>query len=631
MKSASEMKEYKEKLALLDFGFNDLNGDGIADTLLFRWNGKTTIFISDNGELPWSAPKTDWNAFFNKAFNTDKPTQLWNEMRAGWGSYTLLIDRNGDGCFDGSEDFFYHALDLNGDGYPEATFHHLTGYPGFKGNDPPWSNKLHVVLDGDKDISYIDFKDFIYREEQEYDSDGRYYMNVHGSGFFLNSYSTAPMDSWENPIAWYDFDGDGRTNMVMRVADNNLENGLYRGDANEFEVAFELNNNTREGKYHSLDFQLTYYTLARKGMDYSDFVDNIPQLALFPGSEYISGDRAQTRGQTKRRYFPYLDGYRLGTDYPDWEGCFMIFDEDDDSNRWEELFSTHETKQNAADDFYLCADQIGDRIERDIDFGGGGQIYVGCFDNRLHLYHAEEAYWDIDYFGVWQGAIDHPFESEGPKPPKGLRYNKVKYYDNDRDGYIDYIEYGVARYGYSEDAWTIERSVDLLQCCAIEDIQTARISPQVESPATGWRLETWDGTPFTPHTFEGTAPKDAFDKYVAVYDASANKMWEDAQKLYDCAKSLGLNKSEHMDVCCETVLEWGMAANMTDATVPKGYTRHLTASNRREKYHNGYWLREKVYEDILGEDEPDKNILNKFYYGGKIDCLCAYLYSKYEL
>ena len=597
-------------------GFYDLNGDGIMDALMFEWNGKAAIFIADSGALPWDNPRDDWNAYFNKAFNADQPTKLWNEERKGWGSYTILVDRDGDGKFDGPADFFYHALDLNGDGYPEAVFHHLVGYPGFGGDDPPYSNKLHVVLDGDKDTSYLDFKTFIYREEQEYDKNGKYYMNVHGSGFFLNAYSIDTIHSWESPIAWYDFDGDGRTNMIMRVGDIYLDNGCYRGEANEFEAAFELNGNTNENKYHSLDFQLTFYALKGSGMSYREFEDNIPQLAIPYGSEHFNGNLLKTRGQTKRRYLPYLDGYKLATDYPGWEGCFLIFDEDDDSNRWEELFSTHETKENSSGDFHLCADQIGDRVERDIDFGGGGQVYIGCFDNRIHLYHAEDAYWDIDYYGVWQGSIDHPFDTEGPKPPKGLPYSRVRYYDRDKDGYIDYIEYGTMRYGV-EDSWRAERCVDLLKYCTVEALRTKLTAPQVQSPLTGWRLENWDGKPFVPDTFIKTSPKDAFDKYLALYDTAANKMWNDATELYNCAKQLKLNKSEHLDANIEI--------DMSHAKVPKGYTRHLTASDRRAKYHNGYWLREKVFEDILKYSGLNKDVLCGFYYSGEINKLCAYL------
>lgn len=608
-------------------GFHDLNGDGVMDTLAFEWNGKAAVFIADSGRLPWDAPKADWNAYFNEAFNADEPTRLWNNARAGWGSYTLLVDRDGDGRFDGAADFFYHALDLNGDGDPEAVYHHLMGYPGFHGQEPPFSNKLHISLDGERDTSYIDFKNFIYAEEQEYDAEGRYYMNVHGSGFFLNAYSPDPRDAWENPIAWYDFDGDGRTNMVMRVTDVHRENGLYRGDVSEFEAAFELNGNTGPGRWHSLDFQLTFYALNRKGPDYRVYEDDIPQLALFPGSESLSGERAAMRGQTTRRYLPYLDGYRLGTDWPGWEGCFMIFDEDDDSNRWEELFSTHETRENSADDFCLCADQIGDRVERDVDFGGGGQVYIGCFDNRLHLYHAEDAYWDIDYFGVWQGAIDHPFPTEGPKPPEGLLYERVRYHDHDGDGYIDAIEYGTVRYGSEAESWTVNRRVDLLQYCTPAQLQTPLTAPGVQSPLTGWKLSNWDGAPFSPAAFEGTGPKEAFDKYEALYAAAAEKMWADAQKLHACAQKLGLNRSERLDADLEAGFSREALAAMAKATVPKGYSRHLAAAGRREMYHHGYWLREKVFADVLCYGGFDEAALCRLYYPGKIDELCEFLFT----
>jgi len=54
----------------LKLGYNDVNHDGIDDTLLTLWNGKRVAFIGDDGILPWSKAEEgrDWNAYFNEAF-----------------------------------------------------------------------------------------------------------------------------------------------------------------------------------------------------------------------------------------------------------------------------------------------------------------------------------------------------------------------------------------------------------------------------------------------------------------------------------------------------------------------------------------------------------------------------------
>ena len=197
-------------------GFYDLNGDGVMDTLAFSYLGHSAMFISDNGTLPWGEePSEGWEAYFKSAYYAGEPKNPWNEERASWGSYTLLIDKDDCGRFDSPGDFCYRAFDLNGDGAPEAEYYHL-----FPGEDwCPYSNKFVVNLNGERDLSYLDFLSLSYPDEQLYDAGGKYRMNVHGSGFFVNSYSAYPETSWEAPIAWYDFDFDGKTNMVMRVGD----------------------------------------------------------------------------------------------------------------------------------------------------------------------------------------------------------------------------------------------------------------------------------------------------------------------------------------------------------------------------------------------------------------------------
>ena len=64
--------------------------------------------------------------------------------------------------------------------------------------------------------------------------------------------------------------------------------------------------------------------------------------------------------------------------------------------------------------------------------------------------------------------------------------------------------------------------------------------------------------------------------------------------------------------------------------VPKGYSRLLVGKSRREKYHNGYWLKEKVFADILKYSSLDKATLEKYFYTGRIDELCEYIEANYK-
>jgi len=213
-------------------------------------------------------------------------------------------------------------------------------------------------------------------------------MNVHGNGFFLNSYSQNTQRAWENPIAWYDFDFDGRTNMVMRAADTHSEPGghgnptegdqRYRGDLSEFEISFELNGNTSPTKSHSLDMQLTFHQYPGPGPSYLNYEDHIPQLKGLPEAAFLSDKLLSTRQETIRRYWPYMDGFRLATEFDRWQGVWLLFDEDDDDNRWEEMFSKHE------ESWVGFSDRIGDRTEVDSDYGGKAKLYVGKCDGRIH-------------------------------------------------------------------------------------------------------------------------------------------------------------------------------------------------------------------------------------------------------
>lgn len=606
----------------LHWGYNDLNRDGTADTLVFRWNHKTVAFVADDGRLPWKADveEQDWNAYFNEAFNAgQEPPQTWNEIRGTWGNYTLLFDRDDSGRFDDSNDFYYKTLDMNHDGAPEAEYYHL--FPGHP--TPLYSNKLVVNLDGQRDMSYLNWQTFFYASnEQRYLPGGKYVANVQGSGFFLNSYSKYVQTAWENPIAWYDFDFDGRTNMVMRAADTHViaEPGsqAYRGDLSEFEIAFELNGNTSDQRWHSLDMQLTYCQYHGTGPDCKNHIDRFPLLKGLPEAAFLSENMLSTRQDTTRLYFPYIDGYKLGTDSDLYASVWLLFDEDDDDNRWEEMFSFHEGGWAA------FGDKIGDRWENDNDFSGKAKLYVAKFDNRIHLCGADDCFWEIDYLSLYRGVCDRKDTAEGPEPPKGLRYPLVRYYDTDKNGFIDKIERQTVEYGSEADTVVVEEVIHLLDFATPDNPHPdicELIDPRVDVPLTGWKVETWDGEPLQAKDFEGTPCKAGFDKFHQLYGTVGERMWSDAMKLYTAAKEHNLNKSEKLDENLKLQYTKEELAAMKTLAIPAGYSKLLAGGSRREKYNNGFWLREKVFLDIKERSGLDGKLLDRLYYTGKIDQL----------
>lgn len=616
-------------------GYHDLNEDGVMDSLLFVWNKHLALFHSEERKLPW--PKEmegrQWSLYFNIAFKVNHGRNPWNPIRKDWGTFSLLIDKNDDGHFDTQNDFFYRAIDIDGDGAPEAEYYHL--FPGQTWC--PWSNKTHISLDGDHRMSYLDFATLTYPDEQAYGKGFEYHMNVQGNGFFTNSYSAHPDLSWETPIAWYDFNGDQCPEMVMRVGDtlNNdvIQGGIlakgqdhYSGKISEFELAYELNGNTSKDRRHSLDMQLTFVNYDQPTFDYTSMQDRPSWLKDDGLLSELHGHMAATREESTRTYLPYMDGCQIAMGHPDWAGVFMIFDEDDDDVRWEEMFSTQEDKvEHQVPGFGRCGDQIGDRTEFDTDYQGKGMLYRGTFDGRIHLYHAEKAVWDIDYQALFKGSVDHQVDTEGPRPSEGMRYPRVHYLDKDHDGFIDTIRYTTVEYLHEKETEKLIREIDLLSFTEDPSVLHSELfDPRTDAKLTGWKLENWDGKPLTSKDFENAPIKKYYDHMKAYYETICRQMWQDAQIVYQAALKHGLNRSETKDRLIP-VLTLDELIDMKEYGIIEGYSRHLKAEDLREEYHNGFWLREKAFADILKYSGLDTFTLEKLYYTGQYEALAEYL------
>ena len=144
-------------------------------------------------------------------------------------------------------------------------------------------------------------------------------------------------------------------------------------------------------------------------------------------------------------------------------------------------------------------------------------------------------------------------------------------------------------------------------------------------PASGWRIETWDGSPLRPEDFDRTPNKEVYDKMIALYDEVCRQMWAGAWKLYQAARRHRLNVSEDRDRDLKRTYTHAELARRTDVLVPQGYSQHLSGQTRRDRYHNGFWLREKVFADVVAHSGLERFTLEKYYYTGRIDRLCEYL------
>src|SRR5260370_37434728 len=83
------------------------------------------------------------------------------------------------------------------------------------------------------------------------------------------------------------------------------------------------------------------------------------------------------------------------------------------------------------------ADSLGDRGEFDEDNSGGGKLYVGVFDRKLHLAGAEWGAWLVDKNAEFHSGVKTP----SPKPQAPRVEGVVKYTDTDNNGFLDTDEY----------------------------------------------------------------------------------------------------------------------------------------------------------------------------------------------
>ncbi|HEU4767939.1 MAG TPA: hypothetical protein VFS77_11205, partial [Pyrinomonadaceae bacterium] len=207
------------------------------------------------------------------------------------------------------------------------------------------------------------------------------------------------------------------------------------------------------------------------------------------------------------------------------------------------------------------ADSLGDRGEFDEDNSGGGKLYVGRFDRKLHLYGAEWGAWTVDKNAEFHGGNKTP----SPKPSATRVEEVVKYTDTDKNGFLDLIEFD-----YDGDR-TIDLRVSLLDYkSAAQPVPDGAVV--LNTPAAGWK-----------------GLNEAFTE-------AANQSFQEALLIYRAAWRRGL-----------TTPEIDKLAN---------------ASSVGQRYHNAYWIKEKIFREIRAQIKHDKALeqeLIRLYYLGSFN------------
>ncbi|MBC7889664.1 MAG: hypothetical protein H7Z13_17450 [Ferruginibacter sp.] len=423
----------------------DLDKDGDPDLLYYAvYSGVPVVWIDDDDDMKWTDVEGDAD------------------------SDCLLIDRNKDAVFAGPEDFSIDWCDEDKNGIADIQVIVNNGSAG-KRNFFDWASEIMYVFDDDKDsiMHYIDWN-ALSMLAWEHNGHSNFYEDYHGNTSFIKMHASSfRIDdlrySWENPFIFYDTDNDGLSEMAIRFVNTpsfrskdtlnpvfkNIDTAYdahFNGMMDYTGISWDLDNDN--GPANEFDFDMSLL-LKGTGFDYNKQRHRFKSLrGLGKQSEFLFYDKRWR--QLEELIYPGRDSaWNLIFKKGQWKECSLVFDEDDDCNRWERV-EFYEAKDlfktgggNGGLDNNLQADVAGDRGEFDTDFSGKGKLYIG-FDGRIHLYGAEWGAWRIDqtaYAFQGYGGIYDRWSGKGRMQQVPDKFATIKYQDTDNNGFFDKLLY----------------------------------------------------------------------------------------------------------------------------------------------------------------------------------------------
>ena len=553
----------------------DIDHDGKPDILERWWNGKRVRWLDENGDM------------------------LPTDTRGDQVGDVMQIDKNGDGLYDSETDINVKWADNDGDGRADLEAIVTQGKQWSNGKYDPAESHWMVFIDVDKDgvLGWLDWEKFDFGDDNwgytgccdwlpDYNGDS-IFLKVHRPPQSLND----PRLNWENPFAFYDFDGDGASEMAMRWLDpvpplDKDGNTKLTGVLTEAFVTFDIDNDSSKG--NETDYDMSLRGAGGPGVPYKQFVHKYPALK---GNPKFDGcfQWNNWRKIDELMYMPHEKSYDAFFNAR-WATMYFVFDEDDDDHRWErvemyypmhgfggpkdiDLYSTKKWRRGNYAELAMAgldekpgisghpqADSLGDRGEFDEDNSGGGKLYIGVFDRKLHLAGAEWGAWTVDKNAEFHGGSKTP----SPKPIAPRVEEVVKYTDTDNNGFLDTIEYD-----YDGDR-TIDLRVSLL------DYRTPSNPHPDVVPLIDTHRERWQGLN-------------------VLFGKIASQSFQEALLVYHAAWRRGLTTPE-MD-------------------------KLASAATIGERYDHGYWLKEKIFREIRARvkgTQLEKD-LTRLYYTGQFE------------
>jgi len=553
----------------------DIDHDGKPDILERWWNGKRVRWLDENGDM------------------------LPTDTRGDQVGDVMQIDINGDGLYDSETDINIKWADNDGDGRADLEAVVQQGRQWSNGKYDPTDSHWMIFIDVEKDnvLGWVDWEKFDFGDDNwgytgccdwlpDYNGDA-IFLKVHRPPQSLND----PRLNWENPFAFYDFDGDGASEMAMRWLDpvpplDKDGHTNLSGVLSEAFVSFDLDNDSTKG--NETDYDMSLRGAGGPGVPYRQFVHKYPALK---GNPKFDGcfQWNNWRKIDELMYMPHDKSYDAFFNAR-WATMYFVFDEDDDDHRWErvemyypmhgfggpkdiDIYSTKKWRRGNYAELGMAgpnekpglsghpqADSLGDRGEFDEDNSGGGKLYVGVFDRKLHLAGAEWGAWTVDKNAEFHGGSKAP----SPKPIAPRVEEVVKYTDTDNNGFLDTIEYD-----YDGDR-KIDFRVSLL------DYRTSSNPHPDVVPLIDTQKERWQGLN-------------------VLFGKIANQSFQEALLVYHAAWRRGLTTPE-MD-------------------------KLASAATIGERYDHGYWLKEKIFREIrtLVRGTQLEKDLTRLYYTGQFE------------
>jgi hypothetical protein len=412
-----------------------------------------------------------------------------------------------------------------------------------------------------------------------------FFEDYHGNTLFLKMHASSfrigdMRYSWENPFLFYDTDNDGLSEWTIRL----LDTPRFRpkeGSTPEFDkvdkeidviyskkidyvgMSWDLDNDNGQGNEFDFDMSLRF---TGPGFDYSDQVHKFKSLkGLDVGTDLMYDSR--WRKLDELIYPDHNSAWNLIFNKGEWTECRLVFDEDDDCNRWErvEFYDPRDLfamgRNGGGIDHNPQADAMGDRGEWDADFSGKGNLYIGSFDGRIHLYGAEWGAWRIDQtaysFQGFGGLYDSWRGGRIQREPKS--FATVKYADTDNNGFFDVIAYDLDGDKVFEDSIS-------LKALGIDDRKQVMETKNLKYP-----------------------------DFQSIFKRITDENWKKAQEAVKLARLMGIN--------------------------PDWYAFYMKPCTMAEKYDYGFWLNFYLYQDMrfIAKSKKDQKLVNNIdraYYSG---------------